>query len=238
MRDFKNMPLTEKAEAFDHVFCWCLRVQNGTREDEDSNLEELIEETLGLDGDSEAEYTILGDERSVELKKIVDIRQAILSGDKDDLHECCREIADDPDSLNLDPRELVELSLLKWENNQWVNGAWSLGSGRGHCPLCARYRYQDTTRRACDPIRWLCGEGCPLAATPCHSDEMLTALGRGDKLHIVENLREAKVRLLVTKEYTPNEVGILLAKESAMQNANVAFNFQNGNLVNVVVKER
>lgn len=237
MRYLKDMSLTEKAEAFDRVFCNCLRIHNDPGEEGDNDLDELLTEALGLDGD-DAEHVILGDEHTVELKKIVDIQQAILSGDKDKLHECCREIADDPDSLNLDPRELVELSLFKWENNQWVNGAWSLGSGRGHCPLCARFRGQDMTRRACDPIRWLCEEGCPLASTPCHSDEMLTALGRGDKLHIVENLREAKARLLVTKTYTPNEVGILLAKESAMQNANVAFNFQNGSLVNVVVKER
>lgn len=236
MRYLKDMNLTKKAEAFDSVFCQCLRIHNGSRGEEDTDLDELLTEALGLDGD-DAEHVILGDEHTVELKKLVDIQQAILSGDKDELHERCRELADDPDSLQL-VRKLVELSLLKWENNQWANGAWSLGSGRGHCPLCARYRYQDTTRRACDPIRWLCGEGCPLASTPCHSDEMLTALGRGDKLHIVENLRAAKARLLAMKEYTPNEVGILLAKESAMQNANVAFNFQNGNLVNVIVKER
>jgi hypothetical protein len=236
MRYLKDMSLTEKAEAFDTVFRQCLRIDNDPGE-EGNDLDELLTEALGLEGD-DAELMILADGLTVELKKIVDARAAILSGDKDELHEFCREIADDPDSLLLEPKELVELSLFKWENNQWENNQWSLGSGRGHCPLCARYRHQDPMRRACDTIRWVCDDNCPLAATPCHSDEMLTALGRGDKLHIVENLRTAKARLLVTKTYTPNEVGILLAKESAMQNANVAFNFQNGSLIDVVVKER
>ena len=242
MRELKDMTLTEKAECFDNLFLQCLKMHNDADDKSDSNLindhDEILTHVLDLEG-YDPEHVILEDEVTVELKLLVDMRAAIVANDRNALRAFCLEISEDEEFLQLTPSELVDLSLLKWENNRWDSATrkWSLDYKSTACPLCARYRAADPSSSD-DPPRKVCDDHCPLVANPCNSDEMVTELGRGNKLHIVENLREAKARMLGTKTFTPNEVGILLAKEAAMQNANVAFNFQNGNLTDIVVKER
>jgi len=244
MRELKEMTLTEKAECFDNLFLQCLKMHNDADDKSDSNLindhDDIITEVLGLDGD-DPEHVILEDEVTVELKLLVDMRAAIVANDRNALRAFCLEISEDEEFLQLTPAELVDLSLLKWENNRWDSATrkWSLDYKSTACPLCARYRAADPSSSD-DPPRKVCDDHCPLAAAnPCNSDEMVMELSHGNKLHIVENLRAAKERTLETKTFTPNEVGILLAKEAAMRNANVAFNFHmNGNLTGIVVKER